>query len=80
MERHTNLLTSSVDLSVAIQANDLKIAIFADKMSLLRSATRLGLLSRQCTRLATAQQQSRRNYADMSFTFASCSSVSTPIN
>merc|ERR1711893_434795 len=41
------------------------------KMPLLRTSRLFPQLVRQCTRMTVAQQQQRRNYADMSFTFAS---------
>merc|ERR1711976_261816 len=46
-----------------------------EAMSLLRSVRTIPRLTRQCARLATTQQQQRRGYADMSFTFASQSEV-----
>merc|ERR1711893_141401 len=45
------------------------------KMSLLRTSRLFPQLVRQCTRMTVAQQQQRRNYAEMSFTFASPGSV-----
>merc|ERR1711976_565450 len=45
------------------------------KMSLLRTSRLFPQLVRQCTRMTVAQQQQRRNYADMSFTFASPGNV-----
>ena len=45
-------------------------------MALLRQATRFAGLARQCSRVAVAQQQQNRGYADMSFTFACPAEVS----
>merc|ERR1711976_1094996 len=45
------------------------------KMSLLRTSRLFPQLVRQCTRMTVAQQQQTRNYADMSFTFASPGNV-----
>merc|ERR1711893_155545 len=45
------------------------------KMSLLRTSRLFPQLVRQCTRMTVAQHQQRRNYADMSFTFASPGNV-----
>merc|ERR1711893_286093 len=45
------------------------------KMPLLRTSRLFPQLVRQCTRMTVAQQQQKRNYADMSFTFASPGNV-----
>ncbi len=45
-------------------------------MSILKPVTRFPQVARQCIRAATVHHQSRRGYADMSFTFASSTSVS----
>merc|ERR1711976_55415 len=48
---------------------------FSCRMSLLRTSRMFPNLVRQCTRMTGAHQQQTRNYADMSFTFASPGNV-----
>merc|ERR1712055_658789 len=45
------------------------------KMSLLRASKNFPRIARQCARIAVAQHQQQRGYADMAFTFASPVSV-----